>query len=296
MTDKVNSNLKIAFFGTPQLAKIVLEELAHAGIVPSLIVTNPDAPVGRKAVITAPPAKDWALEHNVDIIQPASLHVAASLPEFTSQSWDLFIVAAYGKLIPQWLLDIPKYGTLNVHPSLLPQLRGASPIRSAILKNIRNTGVSIMVLDAELDHGPVVAQMKTDIPAEHWPAPGLVLEEGMAHQGGALLASIIPDYIAGKRTPVAQIHDQATFCSKIEKNMSELHIDPNNLPTGTEAYQMLLKIRAFDGWPETFFMHESKRFKIKHANLAADGTLLITRIIPEGKNEMDWSNYFKGNS
>ena len=287
------SNLNIAFFGTPELARIVLEELAQAGIRPTLVVANPDALVGRQAVMTAPPTKVWALENDIPIIQPASLSDATSLPEFTSAPWDLFIVAAYGKLIPQWLLDIPKHGTLNVHPSLLPQFRGASPIRSAILQNIRNTGVSIMVLDAQLDHGPVVAQMKTDIPAEHWPVPGLVLEEGMAHQGGALLASIIPDYLAGKLTPTEQDHTKATFCSKIEKCMSELTINPHHLPTGNDAYQTLLKIRAFDGWPETFFRHEGKRIKIKHANLAADGTLLITRIVPEGKNETDWSSYFK---
>jgi methionyl-tRNA formyltransferase len=289
------SNLKIAFFGTPELARIVLEELAQAGILPTLVVTNPDAPVGRKAVITAPPAKVWAHENDIPVIQPASLRDATALLEFTSQPWDLFIVAAYGKLIPQWLLDIPKHGTLNVHPSLLPKLRGASPIRSAILQNIRNTGVSIMVLDAELDHGPIVVQMNTDISAENWPVPGLVLEEGMAHQGGALLASIIPDYVVGKLTPTAQNHDEATFCTKIEKSMSELAIDPHNLPAGNDAYQMLLKIRAFDGWPETFFMYEGKRIKIKHAGLSADGTLLITRIVPEGKNETDFEQYFEKN-
>ncbi len=293
MTDISNKDLKIAFFGTPELARIVLEELAQAGIFMSLVVTNPDAPVGRKAVMTAPPAKVWAMENNISVIQPASLRDVGSLPEITSHPWDLFIVAAYGKLIPQWLLDIPKHGTLNVHPSLLPQLRGASPIRSAILQNIRHTGVSIIVLDAQLDHGPVVIQMKTDIPAEHWPVPGLVLEEGMAHQGGALLAKIIPDFLAGKITAVAQNHADATFCTKIDKSVSELQIDPNQLPTGSNAYQTLLKIRAFDGWPETFFIHEGKRIKIKHANLAADGTLLITRIVPEGKNEMDWSSYFR---
>ena len=293
MIDASIKNLNIAFFGTPELAKIVLEELAQAGIVPSLVITNPDAPVGRKAIMTAPPAKVWSIENGVTVIQPASLRDATLLPELTSQPWDLFIVAAYGKLIPQWLLDIPRHGTLNVHPSLLPKLRGASPIRSAILQNMRHTGVTIMQLDNELDHGPIVAQMKTDIPAEHWPVPGRVLEEGMAHQGGALLASVIPNYIASNLTPTPQDHSQATFCTKIEKSMGELTINPSELPTGTDAYQLLLKIRAFDGWPETFFRHEGKRIKIKHANLAADGTLLITRIVPEGKNETDWSNYFK---
>jgi methionyl-tRNA formyltransferase len=149
-----------------------------------------------------------------------------------------------------------------------------------------------MQMDTELDHGPIIAQLPANIPAEHWPISGLDLDIGLAHQGGALLAALLPQWISGELIPNEQNHAEATFCTKIDKSMSELHIDPTNLPSGNEAYQMLLKIRAFAGWPETFFIHEGKRIKIKHAALAADGTLLITRIVPEGKNETDWYNYF----
>ncbi len=287
------SNLKFAFFGTPAIAVIILDELKKAGYVPTLIVTNPDAPVGRKQILTSPPTKVWAEENSVPVIQPTSLKEATGVPELANTNWDLMIVAAYGKLIPAWLLALPQHGILNVHPSLLPALRGASPIRSAILNNIRETGVTIMKLDAELDHGPIIAQLKANIPAEHWPVSGSILDEGLAHQGGALLASIIPAWIEGALTPTEQKHTDATFCSKINKSMSELIINPDELPAGSLALDYLCKIRAFDGWPETFFMHEGKRIKIKHANLAADGTLVITRIIPEGKNEMNWEQYFK---
>lgn len=288
----MTNNLKFAFFGTPSIAVIVLDELKQSGFVPSLIVCNPDAPIGRKQILTPPPTKVWATENNIPVIQPTSLKAGNELTEL-QQDFDLFIVVAYGKIIPESLLTIPKHGTLNVHPSLLPKLRGASPIRSAILQNIRETGVTVMVLDKELDHGPIVAQMKTNIAPEHWPVSGTTLDEGMANQGGALLASIIPDFVDGKITPVEQNHAEATFCTKITKDMSQLEINPNELPTGATAYNALLKIRAFAGWPETFFKHEGKRIKIKNAALTADGTLMITRIIPEGKNEMDWSNYFK---
>ena len=286
------SKLKFAFFGTPSIAVIILDELKKAGYVPSLMVTNPDALVGRKQILTPPPTKVWATENHVRLIQPTSLRDAASLPELTGTNWDLMIVAAYGKIIPTWLLDLPQHGILNVHPSLLPKLRGASPIRSAILQNIRETGITIMRLDSELDHGPIISQLPANIGAEHWPVAGSILDEGLARQGGALLASIIPDWIAGTITPMEQDHTAATFCTKIDKSMSELVIDPNNLPTSTQALEYLCKIRAFDGWPETFFMHDGKRIKIKHANLDASGTLIITRIIPEGKNEMDWEQYF----
>ncbi len=285
--------LKFAFFGTPAIAVIILDELKKAGYVPALIVTNPDAPVGRKHILTPPLAKIWAIENHIPVIQPKTLKDAAEVPELTSAQWDLMIVAAYGKLIPQWLLALPKHGILNVHPSLLPKLRGASPIRSAILQNIRETGVTIMKLDAELDHGPIVAQLPANIPAEHWPTSGSILDEGLAHQGGALLATIIPAWVNGTIIATEQNHTEATFCTKIDKRMSELIINPHELPSGITALEHLCKIRAFDGWPETFFIHDGKRIKIKHANLDASGTLVITRIIPEGKNEMDWSQYFR---
>lgn len=284
--------MKFAFFGTPDIAAIVLDELAKAGLVPALIVTNPDAAVGRKQILTPPAAKVWATEHNVLCIQPTSLKIQTEIPQLAHENWDLIIVAAYGKLIPQWILDLPKHGVLNVHPSLLPQLRGASPIRSAILQNIRHTGVTIMKMDAQLDHGPIVAQLPANIAAEHWPVRGTDLDVGLATLGGALLARTIPGYISGTITPIAQNDSQATFCTKITKDLSELQIDPTDLPSGHVAYESLLKIRAFAGWPETFFIHEGKRIKIKHAALSADGTLIITRIVPEGKSEMDWNRYF----
>lgn len=285
--------MKFIFFGTPDIATIVLDELEQAGFIPSLVVTNPDAPVGRKQILTPSPAKVWATKRNIPVVTPSTLKNKDDLGIITNTDWDLFIVAAYGKLIPGWLLDLPMHKTINVHPSLLPKLRGASPIRSAILENIRETGITIMQLDSELDHGPIIAQLAAKIAPEHWPVAGSILDIGLAHQGGALLASIIPAWIAGVIKPVEQKHEEATFCTKITKDMSELVIDPHHLPTGHEAYQTLLKIRAFDGWPETFFIHDGKRIKIKHASLTASGSLLITRITPEGKNEMDWDQYFK---
>ena len=284
--------MKFVFFGTPDIATIVLDELELAGFIPSLVVTNPDAQVGRKQILTPSQVKIWATHRSIPVITPATLKNPDDLSLITDTNWDLFIVAAYGKLIPAWLIDLPTHKTLNVHPSLLPKLRGASPIRSAILENIRETGVTIMQLDAELDHGPIIAQLPANIAPEYWPVAGNILDVGLAHQGGALLASIIPAWLAGDLTPTPQRHDEATFCTKITKDMSQLIIDQIRLPTGHEAYQTLLKIRAFSGWPETFFIHQGKRIKIKHASLTADGTLLITRIVPEGKNEMDWDQYF----
>ncbi len=284
--------MKIAFFGTPEIASIVLEELKLVNIIPNLIITNPDAPVGRKQILTPPPVKVWGRNNNLSVIQPNSLKDSTSIPDLTGSDWDLFIVVAYGKIIPSWLLAKPKYGTINVHPSLLPQLRGASPIRSAILNDIQKTGVTIMLMDEKLDHGPILYQEETPIGSEHWPISGEALDKIMAHQGGKMLAKIIPKYIAGDITPISQNHQEATFCTKISKDMSELKINPYDLPEGQEAYQTLLKIRAFAGWPETFFIHEGKRFKIKQADII-DNKLRITRVVPEGKTETDFSLCFR---
>ena len=284
--------MNFAFFGTPDIAVIALDELTAAGFTPSLVVCNPDAPVGRKHVMTPPPTKVWAEAHAVPVFQPATLCDREALSPLTETNWDLFVVVAYGKLMPQWLLDLPQHRTMNLHPSLLPQLRGASPIRSAILQDIRETGVTVMLLDAELDHGPILVQASVTIAKSNWPLSGHDLDRQLATQGGKLLADTIPAWITGNISPTEQNHTAATFCTKIDKGMSELTLDPQNLPTGDEAYQTLLKIRAFDGWPETFFIHDGKRIKIKAAHIDQSGQLIITRIVPEGKNEQDWHQYF----
>ena len=283
--------MKIAFFGTPEIATTVLDQLNQAGVELSLIITNPDAPVGRKQILTPPPVKVWANQHQIPVIQPTSLKDPLAVPELNKNDWSLFIVVAYGKIIPAWLLAKPKHGTLNVHPSLLPTLRGASPIRSAILNDIKDTGVTIMLMDNDLDHGPIIYQEKTPLENKDWPISGELLDQIMAKQGGEMLVKILPNFLAGKITAIPQDHSQATFCTKISKDMSELKIDPYHLPNGPEAYQHLLKIRAFAGWPETFFIYEGKRYKIKKAQIES-GQLKIIRVVPEGKTETEFSLCF----
>lgn len=283
------NELRIAFFGTPEIAVSVLAELEKVGMLPQVIITNPDAPQGRKMVLTPPPVKRWAESRSIPLLQPQSLRTDPTVREYlTVHNINLVIVAAYGKLIPEEILNIPKYGTLNVHPSLLPVLRGASPIRSAILKDMRTTGVSIMLLDAELDHGPLLAQKEITIPEDKWPMRGTALDVLLAEEGGKLLADTIPSWIEGTIVPQEQDHERATFCEKITKEQSEIDL-------GGDAYQNLLKIRAFDGWPGTFFWHERDgkklRVKIVDAELSSDGSLLIQRVIPEGRNEMEYAAF-----
>lgn len=275
---------KICFFGTPQISVWVLEELEKAGMLPSLIITNADALQGRKMIMTASPVSDWASARRITVLKPESLK-DESVPEMLSASGcDLFIVAAYGKIIPQNILDIPTYKTLNVHPSLLPKLRGASPIRSAILEDMNPTGISIMILTKGMDEGPLLAQVEVPIPKENWPIRGNELDELLAKKGGVLLAETLPKWITGEITAQEQDHAQATYSKKITKEDGLINLED-------DPYQNLLKIRAFDGWPGTYFFHEKDgvktRIKIVDATIE-DSKLKILRIIPEGKKETDW--------
>ena len=283
------SPYKIAFFGTPDIAVWALEELDDFGFTPQLIVTNPDRPQGRKMLLTPPPVKVWAQEHGVPIFQPESLTKPEDLSPLTSQAWDLFVVVAYGQIMPKWFIDLPKFGTLNLHPSLLPKLRGASPIRSAILNNMQDVGVSIMLMDEKMDHGPLLAQMATPLPE---PVPGRKLDFTLAKQGGDLLADTIPKWIRGEIIPQEQDHTQATYSKKITKDMGELALDPFNLPQGEEAEHMLLKIYALDGNPGTFFMHNGIRVKINQAHLE-EGKLILDSVTPQNKKEMPFTNYLR---
>lgn len=281
--------MKFAFFGTPDLAVNALSELASFGLIPNLIVTTPDAPVGRKQTITPPPTKVWANEQGIPVFQPNSLKDPKDLTHLTKEEWDFFVVFAYGKIMPQWLLELPKYGTINAHPSLLPKLRGASPIRSTLLHDLTACGVTIIQMDAEMDHGPILFQQPVTLTE---PIPGQELDKTLSHICGDLLAHVMQELPKGNITATPQDHSQATFCTKITKEMGELKIDPNNLPKGEESHLALQKIMALSGWPETFFIYEGKRIKIKEAHINDTDQLVITKIVPEGKKETDFANYF----
>lgn len=271
------------FFGTPQLAADILERLKRDNLVPSLIVTNPDRPVGRKQILTSPPVKLWAEKNNIPVLQPEKIHgsrfilpAQAGIQEYNPE---LFVVVAYGKILPKEVLGIPAKGALNLHYSLLPKYRGASPIESMILNDDRDTGVSIMLMDEEMDHGPIVAQRK--LIADSWPVSAEQLREACNEIGGDLLAETIPLWLEGKITPREQDHSKATYTKKISKSDGEIDLSG-------DAYKNFLKYQAFKTWPGTFFYKEEEgkkvRVKITEAEFR-DGKFVIKKIIPEGKKE-----------
>lgn len=287
-----NQTIRFAYFGGEPLGVPVLESLKAASLLPTLIVCNPDRPVGRKQVLTPPPVKVWAEAHGIPVFQPESCKDATLLTPLLKDTFDLFVVVAYNFILPKWLIEHPTHHTINVHPSLLPKFRGASPIRSAILADERVTGATVMLMDAKMDHGPILAQDVVEIPEAEWPMSGPELDELLARRGGDLLVKTIPAWVGGAITPQAQDHTQATYCGKITKEMAEVEIDPFHLPTGQAARAIYLKIQAFAGAPVAFFKHEGKRFKITAAHLTAAQELVIESIIPEGKKETPFRTHF----
>lgn len=288
----MNNNIRIAFWGTSHISVIVLEEMARGGILPALIITAPPKQKGRGLELTPSEVKVWADNHGIPTFEPAKLD-PAFCDQLLQADCQLFVVASYGKIIPRTVLDMPKHGALNMHPSLLPKLRGASPIQSGILEDIplgskHETGVTIMLVDEEVDHGPIVAQEKITI--ENWPPKGSELEEILGNLGGKLLATTIPDWVAGKITPHAQNHDEATYTKKITKGSG--HID-----LADDPIRMYRKIRAFDVWPRAYFLTERNGREIRVVVTDAiikEGKLVPLRVIPEGKKEMGYEDFLRG--
>ena len=284
----------IVFFGGEPLGLPSLKALCNAGLKPALVVCNPDRPSGRGQQLQISPIKAWAEENGLTIFQPETFKERDQLTAITERDWDLFVVVAYNFILPRWFLEIPNHGVLNVHPSLLPKLRGASPIRSAILHNERDSiGVSVMLMDEKMDHGPILKQEVVSIADAQWPISGPELDDVLATLGGAMLAETIPVWLAGLLSPVEQEHDAATYTHKFTKADSELFLDPTTLPDKEAAFTMLCKIRAFAGMFDTYFVDNGKRIKIKEATLSQDGSLVLLRVTPEGKKETDFDSYLQ---
>ena len=282
--------MKSVFFGTPQFATIILDELKARGFIPSLIVTQPDKPVGRKQTLTPPPVKVWADEHGIDTIQPARLKDDPEIDAVLNSEWDMFIVAAYGLLLPKAVLDVPKYGVLNVHPSLLPKYRGPSPVQSQILHDDPDCGVSIMLLDEQMDHGPTLTQASVSIDESDWPLQATTLNDLLWHEGGKLLAETIPLWTGAHITPQEQDHTQAIYTKQFKKEDGCIDIEHR------DAYQNYLKYCALTPWPGTHFFvdqgDEKIRVKIVEAEYS-DGTFMPIRVIPEGKKELTYSSFLQ---
>ena len=267
----------IIFFGTPDFSVTILKHMHSAGFTPSLIVTAPDKKIGRKQVLTPPAVKQWADVHGIETLQPQ--HPKEIIQEIRSRKPDLCIVAAYGYIISQELLDIPKHGTLNVHTSLLPKYRGACPIESAILHADEVTGSTIMLMDAKMDHGPIISQKELILDPH---IDRVELFKTLSNHGGELLVETLTPCIHGTIDPVPQDHTQASFCYKIKKSDGDVSNDNDHT-----KYRKYL---AYKKWPGIFYFDNGKRIKITEAQWK-NNRFVMNKVIPEGKKEMDYQQY-----
>jgi methionyl-tRNA formyltransferase len=282
-----------AFFGSDEFSIIVLRQLIERGYVPALCVTQPDKPKGRKLILTPTPVKEFCLARNIPVITPAVLddkEIAFPPHSRTREvTYDFFVVASYGKIIKQKILDIPTHGCLNVHPSLLPQYRGASPIETAILNDTKDTGVTIMLMDAQMDHGPIL--MQKSHPFADWPQTKQEIHDTLAHLGGTMLADTIEPFISGSITPQPQDHTKATFTKMIQKEDGRIALSDTD-------YHTYLKYLALTPWPGLFFFIEKQnrqiRVKIESAHFDVDAGFVIDSVIPEGKSSMSFESFRNG--
>lgn len=237
------TNPRVIFAGTPAFALASLSSLLAAGIVPVTVLTQPDRPAGRGKRLTASPVKQFAEEHGIRVMQPPTLREQRIADELAALEPDVLIVAAYGLLLPQNVLDIPRHGCLNVHASLLPRWRGAAPIQAAILAGDRQTGISLMAMTAGLDCGPVFATAAIDIGDEETAGE---LHDRLATLGGALLVEKLADILAGDVEAAEQDEALTTYAGKIDKQ--DARIDWSG-----DADVLARSVRAYNPVPGAFF-------------------------------------------
>jgi len=256
---------KIIFWGTPYFSAKILESLIRANFRPILAITAPDKPKGRGLEKQASEVKRMAIKHDLEVSQPIKLREnGAFFQQLKALKPDLFIVASYGKIIPKEILTIPKKGCLNVHPSLLPYWRGASPIQATILGGDKETGTTIMLMDEEMDHGPIVSKFQFPISNK---ITYKELEEKLTEESAKLLLETLPKWLNGRITPLPQDHSKATFCKIIKKEDGKIDFN--------EPAEILeRKIRALNLWPGTFFEINGKIYKILEAEIFKDAQLL----------------------
>ena len=303
--------LRIVFMGTPDFAVPSLQRLyersAAGNWQVSAVVTQPDRPAGRGKQVLASPVKRFALEAGLPVLQPQSLRKEPAMVEALRHFQpDLIIVAAYGLILPKTVLAIPRLGCLNVHASLLPALRGASPISAALLAGLAETGVTIMRMDEGLDTGPALAQARQPIRPEDTTAS---LSDRLAEQGADLLVATIPGWVAGQTPaiPQEQLPGEVSYCRMIKK-------EDGLIDWARPAVEIERMTRAYTPWPSAYTYWRGEVLKIWQATVlpgsatpgevistphgpaigCGDGLLLLKSVQPAGRRAMDGRSFLNG--
>ncbi|MEP7378633.1 MAG: methionyl-tRNA formyltransferase [Chloroflexota bacterium] len=297
MTDPVRT----VFLGSGAFAVPVGEALrALPGVDLAAVVTAPTRP-GSRGRPTDPPVAEWAREHELPMLRPDRLRTQDAIGAVAELVPDLLVLADYGQIVPQALLDLPRFGALNLHPSLLPRHRGASPIPAAILAGDEETGVTLMLMDAGLDSGPLVAHRRVKLRG-HETAPQL--EHELAKVAAELLTGALPGWLNSDLVPLAQEEEGMTLTMPLRR--SDGRLDP-----ARGAAELERQVRAYQPWPGTFFETPQGRVIIWHARLkkgsappgtlvdgpaiaTADGLLELVEVQPAGGRRMSGAELIRG--
>ncbi|MGE7185149.1 methionyl-tRNA formyltransferase [Peribacillus sp. NPDC006672] len=299
---------KIIFMGTPDFSVPVLKRIIDEGYDVIAVVTQPDRPVGRKKVLTPPPVKVEAEKQGIPVYQPEKIREKEELEKIIALNPDLVVTAAFGQILPNELLDAPKYGCINVHASLLPELRGGAPIHYSILQGKEKTGITIMYMAEKLDAGDILTQAEVAIGEEDNVG---TLHDKLSKIGSDLLAETLPKLLNGDLRAIKQDEDKATFAPNIKR--SEEKIDWSK--SGEVIYN---QVRGLNPWPVAYTTLDGSILKIWQAkkleegNRAVPGTvidvrndgfivstgnetaILVTELQPSGKKKMPAKDYLRG--
>lgn len=263
-------NARVIFAGTPEFARAALSALVDSGVVPVAVLTQPDRPAGRGKRLTASPVKCYAVQRGIPVMQPKTLRDDRVVAELRALEPDVMVVAAYGLILPQGVLDIPRRGCINVHASLLPRWRGAAPIQAAILAGDKVSGISLMSMTAGLDEGPVFVRAEIEI-AEDETAGSL--HDRLAELGGHLLAEKLDAILDRRVEAVPQDDKAASYASKIQKKDARLDWTRS-------AVELARRVRAYNPVPGAFFFSPGDDAEI-------DGSLRIKCWRAESVDDVD---------
>lgn len=267
---------KIVFMGTPDFSVPILRQIIDDGYEVIGVVTQPDRPVGRKKVLTPPPVKVEAVKQGIPVLQPEKIRQPEELEKIIALKPDLIITAAFGQILPKQLLDAPAHGCINVHASLLPELRGGAPIHYAIIQGKAKTGITIMYMVEKLDAGDMLASVEVPITNEDNVG---TLHNKLSAAGAKLLSETLPPLLAGKLEPIPQNDAEATFAPNIKREQEKI----NWKKPGEEIYN---HIRGLNPWPVAFTTLDGQTVKIwqgeKVKGTADDEPGTIIRIDPDG--------------
>ena len=299
--------MRIVFMGTPDFAVPCLEKLIEMGEEVVGVFTQTDKPVGRKQILTPSAVKICALEHGIEVFQPKTLRDGSAVEILEKLKPELIVVTAYGKILPEQVINFPKYGCINIHASLLPKYRGAAPIQWSVINGDKVTGVTSMQMDVGLDTGDILLQCETEI-GENETAGELF--DRLKLLGADVLERTIADLKEGKLNPIKQDEEKATYVGQLDKSLSAIDFNKS-------ALEIHNKVRGLNPWPAASFEVNGVRFKLWETRVSTAtqkqaGTVIenekrlvvacgnntsieIVTLQPEGKKRMFASDYLRGN-